>query len=233
MTSSVLLPTLLATAFALQPPGTFHGGEPVARDGERWLALRVDERGAELVETTLHLRAVEDPVLDAPGERGGREVGSPLGEAGIVVFLRGAGLRAGPVAQAAVAEESVGAAPVPARVLTWRGRRLRLDAHCEAVPFRHVETQPQHRCRFVFGDGVRGQTLLESIGWRAPDPERLATDASAEVLFAGDLDRDGRLDLIVDLTDHYNIARPTLLLSSQAKDGELVGVAAAYESVGC
>ena len=27
-------------AIALQPPGTFHEGEAVARDGESWLALR-------------------------------------------------------------------------------------------------------------------------------------------------------------------------------------------------
>jgi hypothetical protein len=233
MTSSGLLPALLATVFALQPPGTFHGNEPVARDGERWLALRVDARAAGLVETVLHVRAVDDPVLDAPGERSGREVGSPLGEGGIVMFLRGPGLRAGPVAQAGVVEDGIDAAPVPARAITWRGRRYALDAQCDAVPFADVERQLQHRCRFVLADGDRRQVLLEAVGWREPGLERLVTDASAEVLFAGDLDRDGRLDLIIDLTDHYNVARPTLLLSSQAAAGELVGMAAVYESVGC
>ena len=48
-----------------------------------------------------------------------------------------------------------------------------------------------------------------------PTPS-LGDDASPTLLFAGDLDRDGKLDLIFDTTDHYNVRRPTLFLSSQA-----------------
>ena len=48
-------------------------------------------------------------------------------------------------------------------------------------------------------------------------------DASPRLLFAGDIDRDGKLDLIVDTTDHYNKSRPTLFLSSPAlPDGGIV-----------
>lgn len=233
MASSVLLPVLLATGFALQPPGRFHGDEALARDGERWLALRTDARGARLIETTVRVRAVEDALLDAPGERSGREVGSPLGEAGIVTYLRGAGLSAGPVESATVTPEPAGAAPVPARTIALHAQRYRLDLRCEAAPAQVINAQPQHRCRLVLGDGVREQVLLDAIAWRESASAALVTDASAEVRFAGDLDRDGRLDLIVDLTDHYNVSRPTLLLSSQARAGELVGVAARFESVGC
>jgi hypothetical protein len=232
MPSSVLLPALLATGFALQPPGRFHGNEPVARDGERWLALRVDARGSALVETTLHVHAVEDVVLDAPGERSGREVGSSLDEAGIVTYVRGADLHAGPLDRAEVAVGAVVAAPMPARVIAWRTQQYRLETRCDAAPFQHIDAQAQYRCRLVLGDGRREQALLETIAYRDFEAA-LSTEATAEVLFAGDLDRDGRLDLIVDLTDHYNVSRPTLLLSSQAASGEIVGVAAAFESVGC
>lgn len=233
MASNFLLPALLATGFALQSPGRFHGNEPVAHDGERWLALRIGAQGAELIETTLQVRAVEDAILDAPGERSGREVRSPLDEAGIVVYLRGAGLRAGPVEQAAVAAAPVDAAPVPARAVALLGQRYRLATRCDTVPFQRIDAQPQHRCRLVLGDGTREQALLETIAWHEPGLARLVTDASGEVLFAGDLDRDGRLDLVIDLSDHYNVSRPTLLLSSQARSGELVGAAATFEAVGC
>ncbi|MET0807665.1 MAG: hypothetical protein ABWX93_02785, partial [Pseudoxanthomonas sp.] len=61
----------------------------------------------------------------------------------------------------------------------------------------------------------------------------LGDDASPTLLFAGDLDRDGKLDLIFDGTDHYNVSRPTLFLSSPAGQGELLHEVARYESVGC
>lgn len=38
-------------AIALQPPGTFHEGEAVARDGESWLALRTSGQDVALVPT--------------------------------------------------------------------------------------------------------------------------------------------------------------------------------------
>lgn len=227
-----VVPALLAAGFALQPPGSFHGGEPVARDGERWLALQVDARGAALIETTLSVRAVEDAVLDAPGGRSGRAVDSPLGDA-VVAYLRGAGLRAGPLERAAVSESAAGMAPVPTRLIEFAGRRHRLETHCDDRPFRHVDTQAQYRCRLVLGDGAREQVLLEAVAWDEPGITRPVTDATTKVLFAGDLDRDGQLDLIVDLSDHYNVSRPTLLLSSQAAAGALVGAAARFEAVGC
>ena len=51
--------------------------------------------------------------------------------------------------------------------------------------------------------------------------------------FAGDLDGDGKLDLLIDTTHHYNLSEPTLFLSSQAKDGELVHNVASFRTTGC
>lgn len=234
MAPTALLSVLLATGFAVQPPGRFHGHEPVARHGERWLALRSDARGAALVETTLHVRAVEDAVLDAPGQRSGREVGSSLEGSGVAMYVRGPVLRAGPIerAQAGTDADATAPAPLPARTIAWRARHYRLETRCDDTPFRHVDAQAHYRCRLVLGDGIREQVLLESLAYRDASAA-LSTEATAEVLFAGDLDRDGRLDLLIDLTDHYNISRPTLLLSSQAAPGDFVGMAAAFESVGC
>jgi hypothetical protein len=42
------------------------------------------------------------------------------------------------------------------------------------------------------------------------------------LLWAGDLDGDGKLDLLLDLHDHYNVSEPTLFLSSKAEKGKLV-----------
>ena len=96
--SVALLPTLLlGTAFALQPPGAFHGDEPVARHGEQWLALRRDGREAALVGARLTVTPVFDAVLDSPGGASGRAVASDAGGEQIIAFLRGPGLRSGRV----------------------------------------------------------------------------------------------------------------------------------------
>jgi hypothetical protein len=52
-------------------------------------------------------------------------------------------------------------------------------------------------------------------------------------LFAGDLGRDGRLDLSLATTGHDNVGRPTLFLPSRARDGELARAVAVHSSVGC
>ena len=86
----------------------------------------------------------------------------------------------------------------------------------------------------MFTQGAHRQVLAKMSGYRSPEGiDILGDDATPRLLFAGDLDRDGRLDLILDTTWHYNVSRPTLFLSTLAREGELVREAAANESVGC
>ncbi len=58
-------------------------------------------------------------------------------------------------------------------------------------------------------------------------------DAFVRILFSGDIDGDGKLDLLIDSSNHYNGMRPTLYLSSFAKNGQLLKLVALHESVGC
>ena len=51
-----------------------------------------------------------------------------------------------------------------------------------------------------------------------------------DVPWAGDLDGDGKLDLVVNLSRKYSLHPYRLLLSSMAAGGELVGEAAAFET---
>jgi hypothetical protein len=94
--------------------------------------------------------------------------------------------------------------------------------------------QPLFDCELRLAQGARHQVLAHMDGYAdAPGQIRLGNDAVPKVIFAGDLDGDGALDLIFDITDHYNIARPTLFLSSGAQSDAFVREAARYESVGC
>jgi hypothetical protein len=73
-------------------------------------------------------------------------------------------------------------------------------------------------------DGRRTQVLYSTDGF--------ADDPHFYVVWAGDLDADGELDLVVNLSRKYSLHPYRLLLSSLAADPDLVGEAASFET-GC
>lgn len=223
---SLLLLAGIAGAAAPKPelnlPGeNFHGDEVSARDGQTWLALVVDAGKARLQSTRLKVEAVNDPVLDADDEKTGRSVTAPGVEA--LVFLRGmAALAPGdvPLGEPSEADLST-AAPFESNLA---GKRFRLIAECTAA---------SSRCSLSLVDGERRQVLLEREALAGEDGGLGFGEAVPRLLFAGDLDRDGRVDLLLDTTDHYNLSRPTLFLSGAAGKGELVRQVAQQELTGC
>lgn len=216
-----------AGSYRLQMPGDFHGDEPVARDGQRWLALRVDAEGrARLEPTRLRLLTIEDPVLDAPGSRTGRRVESSVDDA--LAYVLGPNLRSGWI-EAAVIDPLDDPARPDARIV-FAGRDYRLHTECApgadaASPqagqgaAAETPTTEEAQCRIVLRHGAASALITETALTRVRGEDgslytRLGDDASPQLLFAGDLDRDGQLDLLFDVTDHYNLQLPTLFLSS-------------------
>lgn len=231
----------LAAAHALQPPGTFHRGETIARDGEAWFALRVDAGAARLEPVTLRVERVVDEMLDGPGERSGESVRARDG-ADALVFVRGTGLRAGavPIARLGAGEPW---STRTAQRIEFGGAAHELRTVCvaraataggDAVPAAGADAAEAIDCRVELAHGSTVQTLARMAGYRDDAGTPAAGDeAPLSLLFAGDLDGDGRLDLILDLSPHYNVRRPTLLLSRPAAPGDLLQAAAAHEATGC
>lgn len=58
-------------------------------------------------------------------------------------------------------------------------------------------------------------------------------DQHCELIWAGDLDGDGKLDLFRALSDHYNVLEHVLFLSSRSSQGNLVQGVAAFVIKGC
>lgn len=219
--------------YGLQPPGSFHGGESVARHGERWLALRVRADGAELSSVQVAVKPVHDVLLDGEGEATGEAV-SAVGLEDVTMLLRGLGLRAGTVAQATVVDLS-SEHGFPTHRLSLGTREYRIATRCTANLADAVVEHRAYLCTIDLIDGERRQPLMSTGAYRESGDARLllADDASPHLIFAGDLDRDGRLDLILDTTDHYNLSRPTLFLSGAAGKGELLHAVATHTATGC
>lgn len=223
--------------YAIQPPGQFHAGETIALDGERWLALRVDMAEAALLPTTVRVATVEDVLLDGPGERSGQAVSSQPADDAILMFLRGPALVAGMVEQARVDMTHEDSRHRFERALAFRDVHYRLRSECTPRGGAPVGGQLQFDCVIVLRDMGTGreQVLVRMDGYATGPGESawLGDDAAPALLFAGDLDRDGELDLLFDTSHHYNVARPTLFLSSQAGAGELLREVAEHEATGC
>ena len=226
---SSLLVFALSGAHALQPPGNFHQGEAVARHGERWLALRVQTDDARLETTRLRVKTVFDELLDAEGQATGTEVGSDKVD-DVVTYLRGPGLHAGPVVQARI-EDSADDSGLVAQTLHLGEKAYRLATRCKADP----ADQDGFVCAIDLINGERSQTLVRMTAQQMEGRAgfMLGDDASPHLIFAGDLDRDGKLDLIFDTTDHYNLSRPVLFLSGAAEGDELLRTVAEHSASGC
>ena len=224
------LAAVLAAVPGLQLPGLFHGDETVARDGERWLALVDGTEGVRLQAVRVSVQPAHDPALDDEDGRSGRIVESASGLGGAVVaYLRGPGLRARPVTRAVI-EDLPGQAGQSASALRLGERTYRLETQCTP----DASIRDTYRCTIQLVEGARRQTLAEMAGTRMDAAGiALGDDASPHLIFAGDLDGDGALDLLYDRSDHYNVAAPTLFLSGAAAAGELVHPVAEQRTTGC
>ena len=164
-------------------------------------------------------------MLDGPDDKTGRSVIAPGLDPR--VLLRGiAALKPGEVTVAIAETTSLD----PAEPLGLRigEKALRLVSTCvDAGAGQGVE------CKIALEDGSTSQPMFTTYGMRQDDGTLTFGDAEPKVLFAGDLDRDGRVDLLIDTTDHYNLSRPTLFLSSAAKQGQHVAEVAQQSITGC
>jgi len=62
---------------------------------------------------------------------------------------------------------------------------------------------------------------------------RIGSDKHPMILWVGDLDDDGKLDLLMDTATNYNLIEYTLFLSSMATSGNLVKRVASFRRGGC
>ncbi|HVH34650.1 MAG TPA: hypothetical protein VM847_11145 [Tahibacter sp.] len=223
---AVTIGTAAASPQLALPGEAFHGDEVPARDGETWLALAVSDGKARLQSVKLEVTAVSDPLVDDPDDRSARSVAAPGVEA--LVFLRGIDALKPGDAGAVLAREQT--------VSTERPLRLGSDAAAPQITVHCAKSAGQTEassCEVSLGDGKTTQVLFRVAGERSEVDGRVFDDAVATVTFAGDLDHDGRVDLVIDTSDHYNLSRPTLFLSGAAAPGLLVGRVAQQQLTGC
>jgi hypothetical protein len=213
-------------AIAILQTGSLHGDEVPAAAAGDWLALVPEGDGAAVHPVSVSLVPEQD-MMDEDGEETGRrvEVNPPLDP---IVLVRGLASFTGPVTTVLM-DERVDVGPgLDARLNTVSSR---LSVRCGEAS--RVEGQRQQRCTLVVQSEAVRQALFTYSAYFEGAQRLWASDNGPFVLWAGDLDLDGRLDLLLDTSDHENVKEMRLFLSSAAEPGQLVSEVALFTKVGC
>ena len=188
--------------------GYFHSDEVSAKSGEVWLGMYPTKDGYELIPSTINVEAAHDPIVDDnEDQKTGKKVSVNLPTSPLFLVKGMNTLKRGGVKTLSSGLEIV---LTPGKSLSFR---LNKDVY-------HLT---------VLGDGdissgfqnykielSKGQLRQVIVAYSSTN------DAVPRLLWAGDLDRDGQLDLFIDATNHYVLSAPALFLSSMAEGGHLL-----------
>lgn len=206
----------------------FHGDEVKARNGERWLGLYVTGRGSFLAESTVTVRRVFDPIVDEDERKPTGKSVSVSGREEPVFLVKNAQMlkqgKTTTVYRGGHDEaHSLGRKTRVTLKLGGRTYQLRVVSPKRLAPEAIGALPPDAKLTLTSGSST--QTLY-SLNNNSNDP-------SWYLLWAGDADGDGKLDLYLSLSYHYNLDQRRLFLSSQAEAGNLVNQVAEFATTGC
>lgn len=191
----------------------YHADEAQVMVSAPWLGLQWADDGWRLVPANLKFIPIEDPITDE-----GIRVESDVQNA--LVFISDEKLTAGQVGRS-LAGHFVGGMPEKndeSSRMPGLGRELLLHLNDSEYKLMNADN------KIVLVSNNVAQHLFDYFE---------TVENNAEILWVGDLDRDGKLDLLLDASEHYNVGELRLYLSERAKEGALVQLVAVRRTTGC
>lgn len=208
-------------SISLITTGEFHGDEITAKSGERWLGLFPTPGGFELSPAMLKVETVLDPVIDQnPKIMTGKKVSVNRARKPLFLLKRADFLRGNAVKTVFAGTENnlVNGESVDLR-LDGKNYKLKVVSD-DPTPMGYVVANS----KLILSTGAKSQVIFSV---------EVPNDGGWSLLWAGDLDGDGKLDLYMDLHNNYNSSQHRLFLSSHASRKNLVKEVAEFTSVGC
>lgn len=211
--------------------GEFHGDEASARNGERWLALLLDpSKGDRIASVVVSVKQIWDGMVDEPGAKTGKKITIPGENDGVFLFRGIPSIRPHSVETICAIQTLKPNAPVELVLTT--GRSYRLTLVC-SQPEGSGEWQ-RSAASLVLQSGDQKQVLgTYQASYEKGEFVGVGQEGEIRLLWAGDLNGDGALDFIIDLTDHYNMSLPTLFLGTTKGAKDLASKVAQHKTLGC
>jgi len=203
--------------------GKFHGDEIENNFKDLdWYGLFIENDKYFLKKTKIMIESVFDPIADSKGDKTGIKVFVPDIDTKPFILINGLNK---------IQEKQIESVKIN-KIYLNPGDGLNIEFNGDMICFNAYGS--------VYPDqGLRNYLIrVSSRNDKHKVKQVIAAtdgfdDAMYKFIWAGDIDQDGKLDLIMDLSDHYNMSKITLFLSSMAEEGELFKNVAEFITVGC
>jgi len=209
--------------------GTFHGDEVWGNASDlKWFGLFKGQNGYYLKQTKINTINVNDPVLDE-NENGktGWEVQAVNKDTCLLLIEPLPFLVDRAIQGVRLSKNYI----YPSDTVSFKYFGVDYKIFATGVK-KKVQDDPEWfdvwNYKLYLTATIKGQTL-KSLLVAQPNFD----DQMINLIFAGDIDGDGILDLIIDTSRHYNSTIPTIYLSKPADNGEVVKPIGGHASVGC
>ena len=208
--------------------GTFHGDE-VRQNIEAlpWLGLFADDHGNFVLrETKIIAQRVVDGLVDdvENGEKTGWQIDTENGQHPTLLVTGGD-----------FTEGQVAAGQIP--VAIYPGDSVQFDFNGDQYVLFATGVSVIDSAAGVNHVSEYNLFVVRTHAGRSAHASLVShpsfDDAMTSILWSGDIDRDGYMDFVIDMSSHYNQRLPTLFLSKPAKDNQVVIPVAEHSSVGC
>lgn len=202
--------------------GIFHSDE-VLEDADKmnWVGLFKNKTGYYLAATKIKTSRVHDPIVDEDKKtKTGWKVQTTNKDSALILVEALPFLKENKVQQLALTQAQF----MPGDSLKFNFINIEYQIFAKGK----LDGTTVLDYKLYLKTTQNGQTKVELLSAQLG-----FEDAMIRILFAGDIDGDGLLDLVIDNSNHYNGKSITLYLSKPAENGALLKVIGGHRSVGC
>lgn len=209
--------------------GEFHGHEVAARSGEIWLGLFKNKDRFFLASARIRVSRVSDEIVDAQtSEKTGKRIVVNNPNKAVFLLKNADTLKPGSIETLFYNGFDNTSSEQTSDGLLENNSSINFKLNGKAYTLK-VTNENANGEQPSFG--LKAVLVSEGVEQVLYAPKE--TREIWHLYWAGDLDRDGQLDLYMNLTDHYNLTHRRLFLSSEAEEGKLVKEVASFYTTGC
>jgi hypothetical protein len=208
--------------------GNFHEDEVNQKTNEKkWFGLFKTLNGYKLSETKLMTKRVNDPIVDEnENDKTGWEVNTTINDTCLILIEK----------LPYLTEREIATIKIPETI--YIGEKFNFSfSGINYTLFATGEKKKEDENSDSFA--VSNYKLYLTANKNGKEQTELIVaqsnfeDKMIQIIFAGDIDGDNKVDLIIDTSNHYNVSRLTIYLSKPAEHGKIIKPIGMFTSVGC